>query len=153
MSPNWGPNALYRNEDDGTFSPVVAGVEDRHWGTSAVFGDVDADGWQDLYVANDMTANFLFRNDGQARFAEVGLRAGVAPSESARPEAGMGTDFGDCDLVLSNNAQVTTYDKATYVIANSIEMTGRAGLYIDVNEPYGMAETWGGEASTLGLVY
>lgn len=61
--------------------------------------------------------------------------------------------FGDCDLVLSNNAQVTTYDKATYVIANSIEMTGRAGLYIDVNEPYGMAETWGGEASTLGLVY
>ncbi|MCI4645810.1 MAG: hypothetical protein MRY64_13605 [Hyphomonadaceae bacterium] len=60
--------------------------------------------------------------------------------------------FGDCDLVISNNAQITTYDKATYIIANSIEMTGNAGLYIDVNEPYGLAESWGGEA-TVGLVY
>ena len=49
---HWGPNALYRNESDGTFSPVVTGVEDRRWGASAAFGDVDADGWQDLYVAN-----------------------------------------------------------------------------------------------------
>lgn len=61
--------------------------------------------------------------------------------------------FGDCDLVISNNAQITTYQKATYVIANSIEMTGNAGLYIDVSEPYGMAEAWGGAPSTLGLVY
>ncbi len=48
----WGPNALYRNEGNGTFTSVEAGTEDRRWGTSAAFGDVDSDGWLDLYVAN-----------------------------------------------------------------------------------------------------
>ena len=45
-----------------------------------------------------MTANFLFRNDGTGHFEEVGLISGVALSDNARPEAGMGTDFGDFDL-------------------------------------------------------
>ena len=49
---NWGPNTLFRNEGEGTFSLAVADVEDSRWGASAAFGDVDADGWQDLYVAN-----------------------------------------------------------------------------------------------------
>ena len=48
----WGPNVLYRNDGDGTFTAVEAGAEDRRWGTSAAFGDLDADGWLDLYVAN-----------------------------------------------------------------------------------------------------
>ena len=91
---------LYRNDSGGKFADITesAGLYNesgRQLGV--VFGDGDGDGDVDLYVANDMTANFLYRNDGQARFAEVGLRAGVALSESARPEAGMGTDFGDFD--------------------------------------------------------
>ena len=48
----WGPNALYRNEGNGTFTSVEAGTGDRRWGASAAFGDVDSDGWLDLYVAN-----------------------------------------------------------------------------------------------------
>ncbi len=48
----WGPNVLYRNEGDGTFTAIEAGAEDRRWGTSAAFGDLDSDGWLDLYVAN-----------------------------------------------------------------------------------------------------
>jgi len=92
--------ALYRNDGGQRFADITraAGLYDesgRQLGV--VFGDYDDDGDQDLYVANDMTANFLFRNDGEARFVEVGLVAGVALSDGARPEAGMGTDFGDCD--------------------------------------------------------
>ena len=48
----WGPNALYRNEGNGTFTAVEAGTGDQRWGASAAFGDVDLDGWLDLYVAN-----------------------------------------------------------------------------------------------------
>jgi tetratricopeptide (TPR) repeat protein len=50
----WGPNALYRNEGNSTFSDVTreAGVGDPRWGTSAAFGDLDGDGSLDLYVAN-----------------------------------------------------------------------------------------------------
>ena len=91
---------LYRNDSSGKFADITraAGLyNDAGRQLGVVFGDYDTDGDTDLYVANDMTANFLYRNDGQARFAEVGLSAGVALSGSARPEAGMGTDFGDFD--------------------------------------------------------
>jgi enediyne biosynthesis protein E4 len=49
-----GPNLLYRNNRDGTFSDVTerAGVGDRRWSTSAAFGDYDQDGLLDLYVCN-----------------------------------------------------------------------------------------------------
>ena len=49
-----GPNVLYRNNGNGTFSDVTrqAGVGDTHWGTGCAFGDYDRDGYVDLYVAN-----------------------------------------------------------------------------------------------------
>jgi len=49
---NYGPNVLYRNNGDGTFSMVSADVEDDRWSTSATFGDIDEDGLVDLYVCN-----------------------------------------------------------------------------------------------------
>ncbi len=49
---NYGPNAFYRNNGDGTFTRVGAGVEDPRWSTGAAFGDVDGDGFIDLYVCN-----------------------------------------------------------------------------------------------------
>ncbi len=49
---NFGANALYRNQGDGTFSVWTAGVEDERWGTSAAFADIDNDGFADLYVCN-----------------------------------------------------------------------------------------------------
>ena len=62
-----------------------------------VFGDYDEDGDADLFVANDKTPNFLFRNEGGTRFSNIGLTSGVAFSPDGKPEAGMGTDFGDYD--------------------------------------------------------
>ena len=50
----FGPNRLYRNNGDGTFSDVTvkAGVGDPRWSTGAAFADYDGDGWLDLFVAN-----------------------------------------------------------------------------------------------------
>jgi len=49
-----GPNALYRNNGNGTFTDVTrqAGVGHTGWGTGCAFGDYDRDGNVDLYVAN-----------------------------------------------------------------------------------------------------
>ena len=54
---NYGPNTLYRNNGDGTFTDVTdrAGVGDGRWAVSAAFGDYDADGHLDLYVTNTVT--------------------------------------------------------------------------------------------------
>ncbi|MBI2501715.1 MAG: CRTAC1 family protein [Candidatus Latescibacteria bacterium] len=62
-----------------------------------VFGDCDLDGDADLYLANDMAPNMLFRNDG-GRFAERGLASGTSLSEDGELRAGMGVDMGDADL-------------------------------------------------------
>lgn len=55
-----GPNLLYRNNGDGTFTDVTekAGVDDRRWSTSAAFGDYDRDGYLDLYVCNYLDMDF-----------------------------------------------------------------------------------------------
>ena len=58
---------MYRNEGNGTFADATEemGVyNDRGRQLGVVFGDYDEDGDADLFVANDMTPNFLFRNEG-----------------------------------------------------------------------------------------
>jgi hypothetical protein len=94
------PDRLLRNRGDGTFEDVseAAGVADRTGkGLGVIAGDIDEDGDQDLYVANDDTPNFLLRNRGDGTFDEVGELAGVALSEDGVPQAGMGTDMADVD--------------------------------------------------------
>jgi hypothetical protein len=91
-------NLLYHNNGDGTFRDVsresgIGGFNGR--GLGVAVGDFDGDGWPDIFVANDRSRNFLFRNKGDGTFEEVALPAGVAYSADGSVRAGMGTDFGD----------------------------------------------------------
>ena len=98
---NYPPQAsfLYRNDGSGRFEDVAAelGVDDPQGrGLQAVFIDVDNDGLQDLYVANDQSFDRLYRNTGDG-FEDVTLSAGTRD-----PRAGMGIglhDFDDNGLV------------------------------------------------------
>jgi tetratricopeptide (TPR) repeat protein len=90
---------LYRN-DGGRFVEVsqAAGIVDPGGrGLGVVAADLDGDGRVDLFVANDMTANFLWRNMGGLRFEEVGHLAGVAGNAIGGYQAGMGVACGDLD--------------------------------------------------------
>jgi hypothetical protein len=102
---------LYRNRGDGTFEDVsaesgIADVPGKGLGVS--FADYDADGYVDVYVANDSVQCYLFHNEGDGRFAELGLLAGVGFNEDGKTFAGMGVDFADYDndghpdLVVTN---------------------------------------------------
>jgi hypothetical protein len=110
------PDLFYLNRGDGTFSDGTrsAGlVETTGKGLGVVAGDIDGDGDDDLYVANDDTPNFLWRNRGRGTFEEIGQVAGVALSEDGVPQAGMGTDLADYDgdgrpdLFVTNLAEET----------------------------------------------
>jgi enediyne biosynthesis protein E4 len=104
------PDHLFRN-DGGRFVDVAeqAGVADHDGrGLGIVAADFDDDGRVDLFIANDTTANFLYRNLGDFRFEEKGSSAGVACNAHGAYQAGMGVAAGDfagdgrLDLAVTN---------------------------------------------------
>ncbi len=77
----FGKNRLYKNMGDGTFTEIAesAGValsEDIK-SRSSVWGDVNNDGWPDLFVGNRNTQDYLFLNLGNEQFEEISLSAGI----------------------------------------------------------------------------
>lgn len=93
-------NILYHNNGDGTFTDVSskAGIANPGGkGLGVSFADYDDDGFMDVYVANDSVQSFLYRNNGNGTFTEVGLLAGVGYNEDGKTFAGMGVDFADYD--------------------------------------------------------
>ena len=100
--PNGLPGAgdtLYHNNGDGTFTDVskAAGVDDPHefYGMGVIWVDFNNNGRPDLYVANDGTQNFLYRNDGNGHFTEVGFDSGTALSGDGAAQGSMGVAVAD----------------------------------------------------------
>jgi hypothetical protein len=94
------PNLLYRNNGDGTFADISesSGISKALGkGLGVVVADFDDDGKPDVYVANDTTMNFLFRNLGAGRFEDVSVISGAALNVAGQPYGGMGTNAGDLD--------------------------------------------------------
>lgn len=122
---------FYRNQGDGTFvdATVEAGFgEVSGNGLGVVWGDFDGDGWPDLYVANDMTPNFLFHSLGEGRFEEVALLVGAALSDVGDVEAGMGVDAGDLDGDGLQDLMTTHLDKQTNAVYRN---TSPGGVFLD----------------------
>jgi hypothetical protein len=93
-------NILYHNNGDGTFTDVSAkaGIANPAGkGLGVSFADYDRDGYTDIFVANDSVQSFLYHNNGNGTFSEVGLLTGVGYNEDGKTFAGMGVDFSDYD--------------------------------------------------------
>jgi hypothetical protein len=91
---------LFHNDGGGKFTDVsqdsgIAASLGKAFG--AVATDINNDGLQDLFVANDTMANFLFLNKGKGKFEEIGLASGVGYSDAGSPRSGMGVDAVDYD--------------------------------------------------------
>lgn len=94
------PSNLYRNNGDGTFSDIsgpsgIGACAGSGMGVTAF--DYDDDGDTDIFVCNDVRGNFLFRNEGNGRFTEVALEAGVAYDAFGKANGSMGADAADYD--------------------------------------------------------
>lgn len=92
-------DSLFHNNGDGTFTEVSkgAGVSDPsgYYGLSVIFSDFNNTGRPDIYVANDSTPNFLYKNLGNGKFKDIGLESGTAVSEDGSEQASMGIAIGD----------------------------------------------------------
>jgi len=91
-------NKLYHNNCDGTFTDVteksgIGAYVGRTMGVTAA--DFDNDGWDDIYVANDRTENFLFHNKHDGTFEEIGNDTGTAFGQNGESTSSMGPVFAD----------------------------------------------------------
>ena len=132
-----GPNdyvparhTLYRNDGDGRFTDVSAwsGISQlRSPGMGVLSADFDGDGDMDVFVANDQKPNFLLINDGQGRFQEEGLIAGVAVDRLGRSNGNMGVDYADFDGDGQLDLVTTTYQEEMLVLYQAVG----PGLFAD----------------------
>jgi hypothetical protein len=130
------PDHLYRNNDDGTFTDVTeaAGVLDPDGrAMSAIAIDLDQDGDQDLYVANDAMPSAYWVNDGQGSFADQALIQGVAFGEGGQGASSMGPTVGDIDR--NGLLDIWIPDMAYGCLLNQRE----AGLFADVTAEANLA--------------
>lgn len=129
---------LYRNNGNGTFSQVTrqAGIYiENGKSLGVVAADFDDDNWPDIYVANDSTPSFLFRNKGNGTFEEIADTAGVAVgSRDGNPMAGMGVDWGD----WRNDGRLGLFVTDYYEYPNHLWENMGDGTLIEVTFPSGV---------------
>jgi hypothetical protein len=94
------PGLLYRNLGNGRFENVSekSGITRAFGaGLGVMAADLSADGWPDIFVANDGNPDQLWINQKDGTFRDEAMLRGSAVNADGAPEAGMGLDIGDFD--------------------------------------------------------
>lgn len=140
------PDILYRNMGDGRFEDVTHELglykeDGRAMGVGTT--DFNDDGYPDIYVANDMMSNYLFRNEAGTGFTDVGIESHSALNHTGEATSSMSVVFGDYDgnglmdmFVTDENygALYTSLDGDRFV-----DLSYQAGIAI----PSGQYAGWG----------
>jgi hypothetical protein len=132
-------DSLFHNNGDGTFTDVSkkAGVADArgYYGLGVVASDFDGDGLIDIFVANDSTPNFLYHNNGNGAFTDVGFESGTALDKNGNEQGCMGVTLGDYDHDGLLDLFITNFDDEYNVLYHN---AGR-GSFVDVSYESGVA--------------
>ena len=138
----WGlpgeSDLLYHNRGDGTFEEVSqeTGVHNQigYYGLGAMWSDYDNDGWPDLVVANDSVPNYLYHNNHNGTFSEVGMLAGISLSGDGTQLGNMGLDFADYDHSGRFSLFITTFQEQPKALWRNAGANG----FEDVSWPSGI---------------
>ena len=112
-------SVLYHNRGDGTFEDVSVSsgiAAKKGHGLGIAFADYDGDGFTDIFVANDVTNQFLFHNNGNGTFTECALDSGAALTNKGKMLSGMGVAFQDYDNDGLPDLLVTQLPHEPYVV-------------------------------------
>jgi hypothetical protein len=138
-------DTLYHNNGDGTFTDVSkkAGVSDPngYYGMGVIASDFDEDGRVDIFVANDSTPNFLYHNNGDGTFKEIGFSSGTAVNENGSEQGCMGVTVSDYDHDGRLDLFVTNFDDDYNILyhndgRNSFNDVSYAAKVAAVSLPY-----------------
>jgi predicted nucleotidyltransferase len=131
------PDRIFRNEGNGRFvdATLESGIGLAYGpGLGVTACDFNGDGWIDLFVANDGAANQLWINQGNGRFAEQALMAGVAYAMDGVARAGMGAAAGDIDNDGDADVLVTNLARE-----GSTLFLNKGGLFSDASLELGLS--------------
>ncbi|MEM6807421.1 MAG: VCBS repeat-containing protein, partial [Bacteroidota bacterium] len=149
---------LYLNRGNLEFEDisVSAGIlDDGAWSSAVIFGDVNQDGYQDIYVSRELyddqperRKNLLYLNQGDNTFKEVAEAYGVADRQRTRNASFIDYDKdGDLDLFLCNQPPnpgdySKFYETELLLPEYSIRLYENQGSkFIDVTEKAGLSKT------------
>ena len=144
------PDRFYLGDGNGRFREATkeAGLELEAplCSYACVFSDVDADGWPDILVANDLQPANLFMNLEGARFRDEALERGFAFDAQGKPTSAMGLFVEDIDQDGDFDVLRTNFDMEP----NSLHLNDGTGRFSEQAEVYGLAAPsldrlgWGG---------
>ena len=107
-------DSLFHNNGDGTFTDVSksAGVNDPdgYYGLGVVWSDFNNTGRPDIYVADDSTPKYLYKNLGNGKFVDIGLESGTSVSSDGSEQASMGIAIGDYLHTGRESIYVTNFE-------------------------------------------
>ncbi|MFN0274935.1 MAG: VCBS repeat-containing protein [Chitinophagales bacterium] len=119
-------NRFYRNNGDGTYSEIhkEIGINNHGYGLSGTVGDLNDDGFLDVYVANDYAMyDFIYMNDGKGKFMDASLSAIKKGSINA-----MGVDINDfnndghLDIIVADMDMEENYTYKTFMLSSQVEV-------------------------------
>ncbi len=149
---------LYRNRGDGTFEDKTeaAGLAADFFGFGVAFGDIDNDGFDDLYVTT-LGEDHLYRNRGDGTFEDITAAAGISNPHLSTSAAFLDYDHdGLLDIFVDNYVKWSPEedlwctldgDTKTYCtpesyegIASKLYRNLGGGMFEDVSESAGVAD-------------
>jgi len=134
-------DAIYFSDGSGEFFPPdeSVGLVPEGKGLGVTAGDVNGDGYLDIYVANDTTDNFLYLNDGTGNFRETAIIAGVSGDDVGVNTGSMGVLMADLQANAKPDIWVTNFERELF----GLYRNEGGGLFSHVSRSAGLAALGG----------
>ena len=129
-------DSLYINDGTGNFKDMAAqrSIDDeRLYGLGVLVADYNNDSWPDIFVANDLTGNLFYQNNGDGTFEELSVLLGVAFSQDGVEEGSMGVDVADID----HDGWMDLYYTNSSYESNSLLLNNGDGSFTNFTDPAG----------------
>ena len=133
-------DSLYINDGRGHFEDVAeeyAIDEEKFYGLGVLVADYNNDSWPDIFVANDLTSNLFYQNNGDGTFEELSVLAGAAFSEDGIEEGSMGIDVAD----INQDGWLDLYYTNSSFESNSLLVNNGDGSFTNVTNAAGHGQS------------